>query len=200
MNMKLLSLLFVTLLAWNASAQTAKSVLDKTAGILSKGAVTATFSAKGNMGASNGSITTQGNKFVLSSPQARIWFDGKTEWALAQGSNEVNITQPGAAEIASMNPMNFVYLYKRGYQATLSDKGGNHEVRLVARHAKASIKEMYVTIGKGNHLPSAVRIRTGANQWTTIAVQSLQITAKKKDDFFRFNPKDYPKVDVVDLR
>lgn len=181
MNMKFLSLLFATLFTWSAAAQTAKSVLDKTASTLSKGAVTATFSAKGNMGSSSGTITTQGNKFVLSSPQARIWFDGKTEWALAQGSNEVNVTQPSAAEVASMNPMNFVNLYKRGYQATIADKGANHEVRLVAQNTKASIKEMYITINKSNNLPSSVRLRTGANQWTTINVQSLQIAAKKKD-------------------
>lgn len=200
MKMKFLSLLLITVFSLSTAAQTAKSVLDKTAAFLSKGAVTTTFSAKGSMGASTGTITTQGNKFVLSSPQAKIWFDGKTEWALAQGSNEVNITQPTAAEIASMNPMNFVNLYKRGYNATLADKGTNHEVRLVAQNSKSSIKEMYVIINKSNNLPSMVRIRTGANQWTTINVQSLQISGKKNDNFFRFNAKDYPKVDIVDLR
>ena len=103
-------LLISALTAISAVAQTAKSVLDKTATQLSRGCVTAHFTARGAMGNSNGNITVQGKKFVLTSPQARIWFDGKTEWSLAQGSGEVNVTNPSAAEIAGINPINFIYL------------------------------------------------------------------------------------------
>lgn len=200
MKMKFLSLLCAALFAWSSNAQTAKSVLDKAASTLSKGAVTVTFSAKGNMGSSNGTIVTQGNKFVLSTPQAKIWFDGKTEWAMTKGSNEVNVTQPTATEIASMNPMNFIHLYKKGYQSKLENNGNNHEVHLTTKNTKASIKEMFVTINKSTNFPLAVRIRTGANQWTDIQVQSLQVTTKKNDEFFRFNKKDYPKAELIDLR
>ena len=132
--------------------------------------------------------------------QTRIWFDGKTEWALAQGSGEVNVTTPSAGEVASINPMNFVYLYKRGYNATVADKGTSYEVHLVATNAKNSIKEAYVMVAKSSNLPYQVRIRTGASSWTTISISGLQVGAKKGDAFFRFNAKDFPKVDVVDLR
>ena len=173
------------LLAVGGSAQTATSVLDKAAKALTGGSVTAAFSAKGGMGNSSGTITVQGDKFVLQSPQARIWFDGKTEWALAQGSGEVNVTTPTAAEIASMNPMNFLHLYKHGYKATLT---------------KAAIKELYITLNSSNYQPSIVRLRTNSHNWTTISIRSLQKSGKKSDAFFRFNPKDHPKVEVVDLR
>mgnify|MGYP001742993042 CR=1 FL=1 len=166
---------FTAIGAW---AQSAKSVLDKAASQLSRGAVSAHFSASGAMGKQSGTLVAQGNKFVLTSPKARIWFDGKTEWALAQGSGEVNVTTPSAGEVASMNPMNFVYLYKRGYNAT----------------------EAYVMVAKSSNLPYQVRIRTGASSWTTISISGLQVGAKKGDAFFRFNAKDFPKVDVVDLR
>ena len=179
---------FTAIGAW---AQSAKSVLDKAASQLSRGAVSAHFSASGAMGKQSGTLVAQGNKFVLTSPKARIWFDGKTEWALAQGSGEVN---------ASMNPMNFVYLYKRGYNATVADKGTSYEVHLVATNAKNSIKEAYVMVAKSSNLPYQVRIRTGASSWTTISISGLQVGAKKGDAFFRFNAKDFPKVDVVDLR
>jgi len=194
LRMLMMTCAFTALGAW---AQSAKNVLDKAASQLSRGAVSAHFSSSGAMGKQNGTLVAQGNKFVLTSPQARIWFDGKTEWALAQGSGEVNVTTPSAAAGASLNPMTF---YKRGYNATMTDKGSAYEVHLVATNAKNSIKEAYVMVAKSSNLPQQVRVRTGASSWTTIVISGLQVGAKKADGFFRFNAKDFPKVEVVDLR
>lgn len=193
-------LLIGAFVALGACAQTAKSVLDKAAAQLSRGAVTVHFSAKGAMGNQSGTLVTQGNKFVLTSPKVRIWFDGKNEWALTQGSGEVNVTNPSAAEIASMNPMNFVNMYKRGYNASLSEKGNSYEVHLTATNARSGIKEAYVTLSKSTHLPQNVRVRTGNSSWTSVTVSGLEVGKKKADAFFRFNAKDFPKVEVVDLR
>lgn len=199
MKKRLFSILFGLVAVVGLSAQNAKAILDKSAAALSKGAVTASFTTSGAMGSSSGSLTAQGSKFVLHSSAARIWFDGKTEWALAAGSNEVNVSNPTAAEIATLNPMNYVSLYKRGYTATASDKGAAHQVRLVAQNPKAGLAELLITINKGNHLPSQVKVRSG-KQWTTISVASIKVGAKQKDAFFRFNPKAFPKVDIIDLR
>lgn len=200
MKQRIFFFLLTLMLTLGISAQSATSVLDKASKALTGGCVTAAFSAKGGMGNSLGTIIVQGNKFVLQSPQAHIWFDGKTEWALAQGAGEVNVTTPTSAEIASMNPMNFLNLYKRGYKATLTERGSNYEVHLVAENAKASIKELYITLNSSNYQPSSVKLRSNGNNWTTINIRSLQKTTKKADTFFRFNPKDYPKVEVIDLR
>ncbi len=199
--MKLRSfLLLCAFTAMGAVAQTAKSVLDQTASVLSRGCVVANFTAHGAMGNSNGNITVQGKKFVLTSPQARIWFDGKTEWSLAQGSGEVNVTNPSASEIAGINPINFINLYKQGYNSTLSDKGATYEVHLTSSNKHNAIKEAYITITKSNHHPQSVRLRTNASNWSTINIASLQSVGKKNDAFFRFNAKDFPKVEVVDMR
>lgn len=197
---RLTTLLLAMLLSLGAMGQTARKVLDQTAARLSKGAITIQFHALGDMGSSSGTITTQGNKFVLQSPQAHIWFDGKTEWAQTKNSNEVNVTTPTKAEIAKMNPINFLNLYKRGYTSSLTDRGATHEVRLLAENSKASIKEMLIHINKSTLLPTNIRLRTGANQWSTIAIRSIQQVGKKSDSYFRFNPKDYPKLEIVDLR
>ncbi|RRD74848.1 cell envelope biogenesis protein LolA [Alloprevotella sp. OH1205_COT-284] len=200
MNYTRILSLIITLFSITASAQTAKEVLDKTAATLNKGAVTATFSSKGSMGSTGGIITMQGNKFVLTSSQAKIWFDGKTEWAWMQNSDEINVTNPTAAEMASINPMNFVYLYKRGYRAELSQKNKGFEVHLTAQNDKASIKEIYVMIDKSSHLPSSIRFRTKSTEWTQIAISAIRNEGKKKDTFFRFNPKTHPKLNVIDMR
>lgn len=197
---RILSLFLLTAFALGVSAQNARKLLDQTAARLSKSAVTLQFSASGALGTSSGTITTQGTKFVLQSPQANIWFDGKTEWAQPKNSNEVNVSTPSKAEIEKMNPINFLYLYKNGYQANLTDKGASQEVHLIANQPKANIKEMVITLSKATQMPTSIRLRTGDNQWTTISIRSIQQVAKKADHFFRFNPKDYPKLEIIDLR
>lgn len=198
--MKKLFTLLLLCCSLSLSAQTAKSVLDKTASLCSAGAVQAKFTAKGARGNANGTIVAQGNKFTLHSNQATIWFDGKTEWSLVGGSDEVNVTEPTPKEIASMNPMNFVNIYRSGYQNTLKTIGSQYEVHLVATSKSKAIKEMYVVVDKATSKPRSIRMRTGNNDWTTITISSFQQLGKKGDGYFRFNRKDYPKMQIVDLR
>lgn len=193
-----------------AEAQTAKSVLDKTAAKLrNSGGLQATFEAttfKGTTqtGQTTGSIFVQGNKFQVNSTELSVWFDGKTQWSLLKSSNEVNVSTPSAEEIQEMNPYAFVNLYKKGYQLSLTEttyKGNAcYEARLLAQDKSASIQEMRITIGKTNYLPQSVRIRQGSNGWTRIRINSLKTGKKWNEDFFRFNPKDYPDTEVIDLR
>lgn len=194
--------LFIALLAvaTSLSAQTAKSVLDKTAALYNQGAVQITFSASGAQGSASGTLIAQGNKFTLQSNQATIWFDGKTQWSIYQGSDEVNLTEPTSKEIASINPMNFVTCYKSGYKSALKTVGNNYEVHLTATNSFKSIKEMYVTVDKTSSKPVSIKFRTGASNWTTITVSSCQTLAAKADSFFRFSTKDNPKLHVIDLR
>lgn len=196
---KLFTIMFV-LCSLGLSAQTAKSVLDKTAALCTAGAVQAKFTAKGTRGNASGTLIAQGNKFTLQSNQSTIWFDGKTEWSLVGGSDEVNVTEPTDKEIAGMNPMNFVNLYRTGYKSDLKTVGSLHEVHLIATSKSKAIKEMYIYIDRSSSKPRTIKMRTGQKDWTTINVTSFQQLGKKADSYFRFNRKDYPKVQVVDLR
>lgn len=194
--MKRLFSILLALCALTLSAQNARQILDKTAAKLN-GCVTATFNASGAAGNASGTIVLQGNKFFLSSSSAKIWFDGKTQWSLLSGSDEVNITTPTAAEATAMNPAGFINLYKKGYNTTMRKVSTGYEVTLKAQ-GKKPISEMVVTVTKDYQLKS-VRMRQGKG-WTTITVKSIKTTGKKSDATFRFNRKDYPKVEVIDLR
>lgn len=199
--MKHLLTLILALFTLGASAQSAKQVLDKTAAFCTKGAVQAKFTAKTPQGSSTGTLTTQGNKFTLQSPDATIWFDGKTEWSLVAGSGEVNIIEPSAKEIAQMNPMNFIHLYKSGYKSAVKTVGNNYEVHLTATSKSKPIKEMYILVNKTSYKPSVIKLRQGTKGgWTVITVNSFTQMGKKPDSFFRFNRKDHPKTRVIDMR
>ena len=196
--LNILMMLAVTICS--ANAQTAKQVLDKTASVLSnKGGVTANFSITGkNIGTTSGKISVKGRMFQATTPQAMVWFNGKTQWTYMKSQQEVNVSNPTEAELQAINPYNFINIYKKGYSYTMKTVSAGYEVHLKATDAKRQIQEMYITVNKSTYAPSQVKMRQG-KKWTTINVSSLK-KANLSSSVFTFPSKDYPNAEVIDLR
>lgn len=181
-----------------AYGQSAKQVLDKTAAVVAaKSGAKASFTIKGNQMNASGTIAIKGRKFQASTPQATIWFDGKTQWTYLKKNDEVNVANPTEAELAAINPYNFIYMYKKGYKYTMEKKNGSFIVHLTATD-KRSIQEMYITINPKSYIPSQIRMRQQKG-WTTITISGFK-QSKLSDGLFRFNSKDFPNAEVIDLR
>ena len=192
------ALILALITAMPINAQTAKEVLDKTAATVSnKGGAQASFTISGQSMNASGTIAIKDKKFHATTAQATIWFDGKTQWTYMKNNEEVNIANPTESQLAAINPYNFIYMYKKGYNYTMEKKGGNFVVHLTAS-GKKSIQEMYLTIGQKSYTPSQVRYKT-AKGWTTIDIRNFK-TANLADGMFRFNSKDFPQAEVIDLR
>ena len=190
--------LFALVMALPLSAQTAKQVLDKTASIVAaKSGAKATFSIKGNQMNASGTIAIKGKKFQATTPQATIWFDGKTQWTYLKKNEEVNVANPTESELAAINPYNFIYMYQKGYKYTMEKKNGSFIVHLTATD-KRSIQEMYITVNQKTYIPSQIRMRQ-QKSWTTIVISGFK-QSKLSDGMFRFNSKDFPNAEVIDLR
>ena len=58
---------------------------------------------------------------------------------------------------------------------------------------------MYIVVNKSNYQPMSVRMRKGDKQWYSISINNLQDKALN-DNIFRFNHKDFPKAEIIDLR
>ncbi len=193
-KMILLMLLFAVV----SYGQTAKQVLDKTAATVSnKTGASASFTIKGNNMNASGTIAIKGKKFHASTPQATIWFDGKTQWTYMKDNDEVNVSNPTEAELAAINPYNFIYMYKKGYTYTMTKKGANFEVHLKATDKKG-INEMYIIINQKSYTPSQIRMKQQKG-WTTIDIKNFKKT-NIADGTFRFNSKDFPSAEIIDLR
>ena len=186
------------LLGMSTYGQTAKEVLDKTAAVVSaKKGAQASFSIKGSAMDASGTIAIKGRKFHASTPQATIWFDGKTQWTYLKKNDEVNVANPTESQLQAINPYNFIYLYKNGYSYTMEKKAGNYVVHLTAS-GKKSIQEMYITISQKTYVPSQIRYRQ-TKGWTTVTITNFK-AASQSDATFRFNSKDFPTAEVIDLR
>lgn len=200
--MKRLSIIFMLLvLTVSISAQNAtqaRKILDKTASIIGrKGGAVANFSISGKYGNSSGTIAIKGNKFNAKTPQAIVWYDGKTQWTYMKKNQEVNVSTPTEAQQQSMNPYKFISIYKNGFKLGMKNVSEGWKIHLYATNQKRTIKEMYIVVGK-NYLPKTIRMRQ-SNGWTTIKVTNFK-AKNLADTMFRFNAKDFPNAEVIDLR
>lgn len=200
----IITLIFLALATFTtANAQTAaqaRKVLDKTASVVgNKGGASASFTMSNpKIGTASGSIAIKGKMFQATTPQAIVWFNGKTQWSYLKSTNEVSITTPTEAKRMRMNPYTFLTMYKNGYNMSLSASGKNHVVHLKAQNKQKSIQEMYVTINKTTYSPVQVKMREGST-WTTINISNFK-AKNLPNSAFTFNAKDYPSAEVIDLR
>lgn len=208
MKHTLLSILLVAAMAVVASVQSmaqsnpaqARAILDKTSKVIGhKSGVSASFTLNNpTTGNVSGTIAVKGGKFNARTPQAIVWFNGKTQWTYMKKNNEVNISIPTQAQQQMMNPYTFINVYKTGYKMSSTKAGGSYEVHLVAQNQKRSIQEMYVTVNSKTYVPSRVKMKHNG-RWYTVTISNF--SAKKlPDSLFAFNSKDYPSAEVIDLR
>lgn len=197
-NIIIILLIIITTGVYAQNATQARSVLDKTAGILNrKGGLSINFSmTSSKTGTISGIIAIKGKKYNVRTSQATVWFNGKTQWTYMKNTNEVNITTPSQAQQQMMNPYAFINIYRSGYNLSMKTQGKNYVVHMTAQNK--SIQEIYVTINKSTYIPSAVKIRQGS-VWTSISISNF-ITKNQSDNIFTFRSKDYPNVEIVDLR
>lgn len=209
MKTKIISILALLAFGCTAMAQTATEILDHTAAVFKKSkGIQATFEAttfKGTTEQSNtgGTIFIKGEKFKITSTGGDIWFDGKTQWSFYHNSDEVNVSTPTAEELQSINPYTFVNLYKHGYNATARSIRYNgmdcHEVRLTAQQSQKALQEMRIIIDKRTGFPHSVRLKQKGD-WFRARISNIHGGHRWDDDFFRFNAKEHPNVEIIDLR
>lgn len=201
-------LCLLALLCCTMQAQTARQVLDAAAAKLQKGGVSANFKAttyKGlkASGTAAGTIQIQGSKFKIASNGMTTWYDGKSQWTMISGSGEVNLSQPTAAEASRMNPYSFINLYKNGYNSSMKTttyEGRTcKEITLVATGKGVAYPRILVIVDS-NNTPVNVRVKDSKGNWMRFAVSNVQTGKRFSDATFRFDKKQYPKIEIIDLR
>lgn len=200
--MKKITLLLMMLVATVVLyAQNATKILDNSAATLrAAGNVKIGFTLEVDGGASTGYIKLQRQKFVINMGGTITWFDGKTMWTYVKANDEVNVTTPSADAIAKMNPYAFLSFYKKGYTAKMG-KSTTKEYEVVLTGKSGSpFKKVVVRINKSSKYPTVITMTSSKDAVTTIRCNSFLKNQKYKDSTFQFNKKNYPNVEVVDLR
>lgn len=194
------------------NAQNAKSILDKAnqAFINAKG-MKANFRLESEdskqkvIYTQDGTIYIQGDKFKIDTPDGITWFDGKTQWSYAKGSDEVNVSNPTGEELSGLSPSVLLNIYKKGFRLRyLGEKNENekkaYSIELIPESKKADLTKLTIDIDKSSYLPIGIKMFEKNGMINTLRIRRIETNVKLPNNTFVFNKADYPNVEMVDLR
>lgn len=209
---KILSIVYLfSCLSFSGLAQeNTIKILDKTAAIFEKSSgLQAKYELTINKGSqpqgeSRGDIYIKKNKFHIANTDLLTWFDGTTQWLMLKNSGEVNVTTPTKEEIQSINPYTFIYLYRKGYKAShetiIYNNRKCYDVKLIAHKSQEKMQQINIYIDQQSFLPLYISLTDDRKVTTLVKLRQVKNNVNIKDSFFTFNPKNYPNIDIIDLR
>lgn len=198
-------MLVFTLPAW-AQQPSAKEVLDRTAETFRKaGGVKIAFTVQAPAGSSSGTIRLKGEKFLLETDGVTTWFDGHTQWSYLASGDEVNVSNPTAEELQSINPYALLSLYRQGYNLQLEKADGSrsnstYQVVLTATGQQLEFQRITLHVTKDTYRPERISTVQRGGSTATIIVHSYQTGENYPDALFVFDKRAYPTAEVIDLR
>lgn len=186
----------------------AVQLLDRVADAFRRaGGVEMAFTVSSDRATGKGTIRLKGDKFMLDTEEVKTWFDGRTQWSYLLSSEEVNISEPTAEELQTINPYSLLYIYKQGdyrvamgkssslngvpvYEIILSDKGRKRELSVIGMYLRKSDYQPLQVYTSGPGGRDAVSIR----------IDSYRTGQHYPDELFVFDKRKYPEAEVIDLR
>lgn len=153
----------------------------------------------------SGQIWIRGNQFKINTQDATIWFNGSSLWTLLKGTNEVNISTPDEEELAEISPISIINTYKSGFKIT--SKGSSREqgeplttIELTPTNKQSHLTRYLIKINtQSNQIKNIVISAQNGNN-TYISLQKYQPIPQTSTNIFTFNPKEYPHIEIIDLR
>ncbi len=154
-----------------------------------------------NSQSNSGTFTMKANKFMLVTDGMKVWFDGKTQWALMSQNNEVSVTEPTEAELADTNPMAVLSAFKTKskiiFGKTKSNR--NYVIDLIPKIKNSGFNKIEVQIDKSNGNLSTIKMLT-KDGTTLLTLTDYQSGIQVNDQDFIFNKAKFKGVTINDLR
>ena len=190
------------LVALAASAQKPTAIIDKCVATMNAGGgLTATYTITSSEGTSKGTIAMLGNKFRVISPEAKCWYDGKTQRSWSPVTGEVNITTPTASDLQMTNPIAAAQHFKTNFnmKKAKAQTAKTLVIKLTPKK-KDNIKTLWLYFDETTSL-----LRTARFEMSDNTVYTVRITDYKHKSLpastFTFDKKQVPAgTPVVDLR
>ena len=205
-------ILFISLMLFSVSTYaqkstiSAKQLLEKTSLLLesdtgAKIKFNTEFVLGADEGETQGVVWMKGDQFVIETEQMKTWFDGLTQWSLIYEMEEVNIIEPTESELLDLNPYWILKTYRKGYSIKLGGaKEGLNEIVLTAQKKSMDLQTIHLWINPTNGAPKYIEVHRKDKSLNKIKVLDLKLNEQLTSDMFKFNAKDYPTVEEIDLR
>lgn len=152
-----------------------------------------------------GDVTVKGEKFRLKVAGQEIFNDGKTMATFVKETNEVNLQDYDSAELGDLNPTQIFTAYKKNYKYRFlkeSKEGGQtyETIELAPTSSYAKISKVQIKVNKADKAIKSWDILMSDGQHVIYTITSFQPNVNVADNYFTFDAKKYPGVEVVDLR
>ena len=154
-----------------------------------------------------GSVALKGKSYRLHMPAMgmEVFSNGLVTWSYLTESNEVNISENDADSDAALNPANLFTIYEKGFNYTYigEENIGAKTTLVVDLFPTDKTKEftkvrLYVDKAKYQILRAKTFNKDG-NAYT-LTLKNMKTDQNLADDYFKFDPAKYPKVEINDMR
>ncbi|GAB6010489.1 outer membrane lipoprotein periplasmic chaperone LolA1 [Viscerimonas tarda] len=153
----------------------------------------------------DGKAYIKGNKFKIDVPDGITWFDGKTQWVYMKGGDEINVSNPTGEELAAISPVALLNLYKSGFK--LSNKKEKKEngkpvyvIEMTPQKKGSDISKIILAIEQSTNYIASITLQGKDKVNNHLLIKKHLKATALSDKTFVFNKKEYPNLEVVDLR
>jgi len=152
----------------------------------------------------SGNIIVMGDMFKLDLGDQVIFNDGEIMWTFLKDVNEVNIDYY-LPEDGDMTPSNIFTAYQDGYKYMLAgkdriDSQGYDIIDLVPDDPNKSFYKVKLWINENDHSLKQWTLFDKSGNTYLYKIVSFNGSYNARDAEFRFDEKDHPGVEVIDLR
>ena len=147
----------------------------------------------------SGTIYLKENAYKLELESQIIISDGETNWIYLIDEKEVNIAEIDDEE-NELNPSKIFTLYEDGYNYKFINEDSKlYHINLIPKETSPFSKvELFINKDKMQINSFILIDKQGSNY--KYVIDSFETDIEFNKDFFIFNTKEYPEVDVIDLR
>jgi outer membrane lipoprotein-sorting protein len=153
----------------------------------------------------SGTALMKGDKYWLSFSGQVIISDGKTQWTHIKDNNEVHINTLEPDDEQHMNPATLLTSYDKDFTPKFikEETQGGKTVQILdlTPITPRSYFKIRLTIDKAKKqiISSVVHDKNGASTYTYL-ISKFTPNKAVPDSKFTFNAKDFPGIEVIDLR
>ncbi len=150
-----------------------------------------------------GVLLVKGEKYKLDIAGQKVISDSKTSWTYIAESKEVQINTVDNNENA-LTPTRLLTSYNKDYKSRLVDEitkdGRAQYVIELKPNAEKNFTSVELNVDKELFRIMKIAIHDKSGNTFTYMVNKFETNVPVNDSEFTFNPKDYPGVEVIDMR
>lgn len=153
------------------------------------------------MGNKKGTVYMKGTKYRIKVTEQDIFCDGSNVWTVDQAAKEITLTRIDPSNNAITPQKLFTNFYDKDFLYKVnSDARGIQEIELTPIDKSKMFHKVIVFINKATKTITSTKIFEKAGNRYTYTVSGMNTKSLIPDATFSFNQKNYPGMELVDLR